>query len=138
MKKPIQKYRKSVLNQLSNFLDKKHREVFALYLFGSFISKKSFSDIDLAVLINKEIGDPFSYESGLEYALQILIGKPIDLRILNYAPISFCYTVIKTGIVMLDKDPNQRSDFESRVIRQYLDFEYFQRRYLSEVADAPV
>lgn len=138
MKKPIQKDRKSILDKISDYICKNHGEVFTLYVFGSFISEKFFSDIDLAVLTNREMDDPFSYESALEYELRVIVQKPVDFRILNRAPISFCYTVIQSGIVLLDKDPNLRSDFESQVIRQYLDFEYFQRRYLSEVANASV
>ncbi|MBW2043189.1 MAG: hypothetical protein JRI76_14375, partial [Deltaproteobacteria bacterium] len=108
------------------------------YAFGSFISEKKYSDIDLAVLLEKETRDPFSYESHLEIELEEILGGSIDLRILNNAPLSFCYTVIQTGTVILDKKPDARSDFESRIIRQYLDFAYFQRRYLSEVTDAPI
>lgn len=134
----ISKNRKPILDNISRYLDRHHGEIYSLYVFGSFILKKAFSDIDIAVLIDKEVGDPFSFESSLENELEIFVHKPIDLRILNRAPLSFCYTVIHDGIVILDKNSNLRSDFESLVIRQYLDFEYFQRRYLSEVTNAPI
>lgn len=102
------------------------------------MSGKKYSDIDLAVLLTEDADDAFSYESDLEIQLEEMVSIPIDLRILNNAPLSFCYSVIQTGKVILDKKPDVRSDFESRVIRQYLDFAYFQRRYLSEVSDVPI
>jgi len=130
--------RKSILQKISAHLEKTHEEIYAVYAFGSFISEREYSDIDLAVLLNKEAVDSFSYESDLEISLEEIVSGPIDLRIINKAPLSFCYTVIQTGKVILDKKPDERSDFESRVIRQYLDFAYFQRRYLSEVSDVPI
>lgn len=130
--------RKPILQKIAEHLEKSRDEIYAVYAFGSFISKKKYSDIDLAVLLEKETYDPFPYESHLEIELEEIVGCPIDLRILNNAPLSFCYTVIQTGIVILDKKPDARPDFESRIIRQYLDFAYFQRRYLSEVTDVPI
>jgi len=130
--------RKSILQKISAHLEKTREEIYAVYAFGSFISEREYSDIDLAVLLNKEAVDSFSYESDLEISLEEIVSGPIDLRIINKAPLSFCYTVIQTGKVILDKKPDERSDFESRVIRQYLDFAYFQRRYLSEVSDVPI
>lgn len=137
-KKKLSDNRKSILQNISGYLEKTRKEIYAVYAFGSFVSKKEYSDIDLAVLLNIETDDSFSYESDLEIELEGIVGSAIDLRILNNAPLSFCYTVIKTGKVILDKIPYSRFDFESRIIRQYLDFSYFQRRYLSEVSNAPV
>ncbi|MBW1959587.1 MAG: nucleotidyltransferase domain-containing protein [Deltaproteobacteria bacterium] len=138
LKKPPPDNRKPILQNIAEHLEKTREEIYTVYVFGSFISKKKFTDIDLAVLLEEKMTDPFSYESHLEIELEKISGCPIDLRILNNAPLSFCYTVIQTGTVILDKKPDARSDFESRIIRQYLDFAYFQRRYLSEVTDAPI
>lgn len=126
------------MDSIAKYLNENHGEIYALYAFGSFISDKQPADVDIAALIDQVVHDPFSYESAMENELEVFVHKSIDMRILNRAPLSFCYTVIQTGKVMLDKNPNRRSDFESLVIRQYLDFKHFQRRYLSEVADAPV
>jgi hypothetical protein len=63
---------------------------------------------------------------------------PADVRILNEAPLSFQYTVIRQGKVLLDHDPNRRAAFEGNVIKQYLDFSRFRRRCLKEIAHAEI
>lgn len=136
--KKLSKNRKSILENISGYFEKICEQIHSVYAFGSFVSGKKYSDIDLAVLLTEDADDAFSYESDLEIQLEEMVSIPIDLRILNNAPLSFCYSVIQTGKVILDKKPDVRSDFESRVIRQYLDFAYFQRRYLSEVSDVPI
>jgi hypothetical protein len=52
--------------------------------------------------------------------------------------LTFVQNVIRGGKLVLDKQPNVRSDFESISLRKYFDFAPFRRRYLSEVIDAPI
>ena len=108
------------------------------YLFGSFITGETFSDIDLGVLSERELERPLNFEIDLENELEKIIKYPVDIRILNGAPISFCQDVIRHGRVILDKDPVLRSDFEGKVLKQYFDFSRFRRRYVAEVINAPV
>jgi len=79
-----------------------------------------------------------SFELETEGKLQSIIKCPVDVRILKQAPISFSQNVIRTGRIIIDKDPNLRADFETRILKQYFDFSPFQRRYLREVTNAPV
>lgn len=48
------------------------------------------------------------------------------------------HNVIRSGRPIVDKDPNLRADFETRILKHYFDFSPFQRRYLREVLNAPV
>ncbi|MBS3749454.1 MAG: hypothetical protein KGY67_07135 [Candidatus Thermoplasmatota archaeon] len=54
-----------------------------------------FKDIDISIYINKNLSKKkqLSYELSLEEKLQNIVSYPIDVRILNRAPLSFffCY-----------------------------------------------
>ena len=115
-----------------------HAEIFAAYIFGSFITGESFADIDLGVLLRHGYEDLLEYEVELERKLEKLVKFGIDVRVLNKAPVSFSQNVIRYGQVMVNTDPNRRSDFESYALKKYFDFARFRRRYLSEVSNAPI
>lgn len=108
------------------------------YIFGSFATPGPFSDIDIAIYLEKPVDDPLDAEFDLENALEERIRLPVDVRILNKAPVSFCRNVIKEGTVIIDNDPNRRADFQGLVLKKYFDFEPFRRRYLREVINAPI
>jgi predicted nucleotidyltransferase len=78
------------------------------------------------------------FELKLEGDLEKLVRIPVDVRILNHAPRSFQYTVIREGTLLLDGDPNRRAVFETNVIKQYMDFARFRRRCLKEIAHAEI
>jgi len=112
--------------------------IFAAYLFGSFITSDEFADIDIAVWVEAAMDDPLNLELKLENQLEELIKYPVDVRILNKAPLSFCQNVFRTGKVIIDSNPNKRADFEGRILKEYFDFAPFRKRYLQEVLNAPV
>ena len=85
-----------------------------------------------------DLNSPLKFELGLKARLEDLINYPVDLRILNHAPLSFCQNVIRHGKVIIDKDPNLRAEFTGKVLKQYFDFSIFRKRYLNEVINAPV
>ena len=67
------------------------------------------------------------------------LGKYIvDVRILNGAPLSFKYNLIKDGIVLLSKDDDKRVDFEEKTIVLYLDFLPYRKLYLRETLGVEV
>jgi uncharacterized protein len=126
-----------IIERISDFLLTRHKEIIVAYSFGSFLSSEVFSDIDLGLLLHKTPAEPMKYEINLESELENSISHPVDIRILNEAPISFCQATVR-GKVILDRDPNRRADFENRVLKEYFDFSTFRRRYLAEVLNAPV
>lgn len=128
--------KQSIIRTLSDHLQRNHEEIVAAYCFGSFL-KGSFSDIDLAILLHKSPEKPVDYEVELETELEKINPYSFDIRILNQAPISFCQAVMR-GRLIVDRDPNLRADFESRVLKQYFDFAPFRKRYLAEVLNAPL
>ena len=142
MKKKIkysltQKKKDEVIDIISSCLQQ-YGEIFAAYIFGSFISNKSFADIDLGVLIQHQPDKLLEYEIGLEIKLKKLVKFEIDVRVLNNAPLSFVQNVLRRGHLIVDINPNRRADFENYVLKKYFDFSRFRRQYLEDVIDAPV
>lgn len=139
MKRFLESSKKDIIiKAISAYLDRQRQDIITAYLFGSFVTDESFSDIDLAILTQMEIAKPLEFELGLENELEKVARFPVDIRILNSAPLSFCQNVIRHGKVILDKDPTFRSDFEGKTLKQYFDFSHFRRQYLAEVRNAPV
>ncbi len=130
--------KKEIEEIIRTFLLHECAEVITAYLFGSFVTGEAFSDIDLALLTGKSPEYPFSYELSLETKIEKMIKFPVDVRIIDKAPVPFSQNVIRTGKVILDRDPNFRAAFESIVLRQYFDFSFYRKRYLEEVLNAPV
>lgn len=103
------------------------------YLHGSFTGKHNFRDIDIAIYVQDlEESKYMDYEFELEEILKKKTGFPVDVRILNHAPPYFCYSAIKSRVILVDRDENRRADFESLIIRKHLDFLPYRQRYLEE------
>ena len=134
----ITKKKKNEIINIISLCLQQYREIFAGYIFGSFISDKSFTDIDLGILIQRQPDNLLEYEVGLEIKLGRLVKFEIDVRVLNDAPLSFVQNVLRHGQLMIDINPNRRADFENSVLKKYFDFSRFRRRYLEDVIDAPV
>jgi predicted nucleotidyltransferase len=134
--KPDQK--EKLAAEISVYLEKNFKRVVAAYLYGSFVTGLFFSDIDLGILLKDDIDRTLDFELDLENRLEGIVKYPVDVRLLNGAPLSFCQNVIRHRKVILDGKPNLRAEFEGQILKQYFDFAYFQRRYLQEVTNAPV
>jgi uncharacterized protein len=103
-------------------------EIDLVYVFGSFLKRDDFHDIDIAIHLCKE---QLPYQRfklsqkvarSLEQAVQPRVD--FDVRILNYAPAYFQYEVISKGIVVLERDQERRVDYEADLISEYLDLKY--------------
>lgn len=115
-----------------------HEEIAVAYVFGSFNDSNVFSDIDIAVLTAENMADCLNYELNLELELEDAVKYPVDVRVINNAPLAFCQNVIRHGRIILQRDPNLHSDFMGRILKEYFDFAPFRRRYLEEVTNAPI
>ena len=133
-----QQQKQSIIKGIASRLKKRKNIIFA-YIFGSFAQEEKFSDIDIGVFVSEKISqEPLNYEFDLEEEIQSFTHLPVDVRIINHAPLSFVYHVIKEGILIIDKDAGKRADFEGIIFKKYLDFAFFRRRYLKEVPNAPI
>lgn len=139
MKRILNKLEKKKLKEkIHQFLKNEIPGIITAYIFGSFNSDDPFSDIDIAILLAENYENTLIYELDLEAALYELIRIPVDIRILNHAPISFSQEVIRHGKVLLDQNIDYRADFENLTLKKYFDFSYFRCRYLEDVYNAPL
>jgi len=138
MKKELSQDAKvAILEQIAALLREKQDILFA-YVFGSFMGEKGFSDIDIGIFVSNGSIGGLDLELKLEEEIQSLIHFPVDVRIINQAPSSFVYRLIKEGRLVKDNAPSRRADFEGLVFKKYLDFSFYRKQYLREVINAPV
>jgi predicted nucleotidyltransferase len=132
------KEKEVLIERISDILKTKEYILFA-YIFGSFASEDSFKDIDIGIFVTGEkIKSPLRLELDMEGELESVIHTPVDVRIINNAPLSFIYNILKKGIVIVDNDKSLRTDFEGLVYKKYFDFQHLRREYLREILNAPV
>jgi predicted nucleotidyltransferase len=132
------KRREQIIHKIASHLLKGYPDVMTAYVFGSFLTSRFFSDIDLGVFLTTASDSMLDFELSLESRISRIARYPVDVRVLNRAPISFTQNVFRTGKVILDRDPNIRADFEGRILKLFFDFSHFRRRYLREVTNASV
>ena len=97
------------------------------YLYGSFVAGTGFNDIDLAVLIDearfKDERELFEYQLALTVRLERELRPfPVDLIVLNRAPLPHRFRVVSEGAFLLSKDEQQRIEFENRTRVLFFDF----------------
>jgi predicted nucleotidyltransferase len=130
--------RENIAEQIRSYLYRESEAIIVAYMFGSFVTADSFADIDLGILMDSLVHNTMNSELDLECKLEEMIKFPVDVRIINGAPLSFCQNIIRHGRVIVDKDPDFRAEFEGNIVKQYSDFSHFRRRYLDEIRNAPV
>ncbi len=116
---------------LKEFFEKKTEVIFA-YLFGGLTRERpSFlSDVDIAVYVR----DPkrFDYLKFYGEITDFLGTDEVDIVVLNRAPISLTGRILQSKRLLIDKEPFLRHKFESLKIREFLDFQYLEKRYFKE------
>lgn len=115
---------------------KDHAELDFAYIHGSFLSEKEFGDIDIAVYL-KDVDfrkeSVIKFEIDMEIKLEKITGYPVDVRVINNSPLSFCYNALKSGKLLFAKNEDNQTDFVERTIIAYIDFVPYRKRYLKEV-----
>jgi len=124
--------KKIIMEKLRYSLEKRPSLLFA-YVYGSFVMADKFRDIDIAVYLKQIPSTPLHVELELETELgNIIKNYLVDVRILNNAPLSFRYNVIKSGKPIVVVDDDARTDFEEATLSNYFDFSPFRKMYLKE------
>lgn len=132
------KEKDALIGKISDILKTKEDMTFA-YIFGSFVSEDYFKDIDIGIFISSQrLISPLRIELEMESELQDAIHIPVDVRIINNAPLPFVYNILKSGHLIADKNQALRSDFEGLVYKKYFDFRHLRNEYLREIINAPV
>ena len=124
--------KKMIMERLGAYLEKRPNLLFA-YVYGSFTTVDRFRDIDVAIYLRQAPSTPLRAELEIETELANLIeGYLVEVRILNNAPLSFRYNVIKSGKPIVVVDDDARTEFEESTLDHYFDFSPFRKMYLKE------
>ena len=123
---------RAVLQQLQAFFNRDHIGIVCVYVYGSVArgEARDASDVDVAVLYAQE-PPPTLDGLGLEFGdtLERLLGKPVDLIILNRAPLDLIHRVLRDGVLVYESDPSSRLRFEVQARSAYFDLLPYLRQY---------
>jgi len=130
--------KEAVTEDIKAFCREQPDIIFA-FLHGSFLKTERFRDIDLAVFLKNPASSTLQAEIRLETELAKVIKKfPVEVRVLNHAPLSFRYNVIKDGSAIAVVDDALRCEFVETTLRDYFDFAPFRRMYLKEALSSGI
>lgn len=122
----------TTINRLMTFFDRDHPGIVCVYLYGSVARGESRrdSDIDIAVLYVEE-PPPTLDGLGLDLgsALEQYMGQPVDVVVLNRAPVDLIHRVFRDGRLICDRDPSARIRFEVQARNAYFDLLPYLREY---------
>lgn len=109
-----------------------HKEIIALYLFGSVVIKAHPEDIDIAVLADeKQIGPgryPLQYVGSLTSDLVDAVqSDDVDLVLLNNASPVLCMQVLRNGTLVFERDRRAVAAFMVRTMGTYHDLKMIRR-----------
>ena len=112
--------RTHIVNRLAAAFVREPNIAFA-YLYGSFVDADAFHDVDIGVYVSRhEPGQEPLYVVDLIQRLAGLVPFPIDVRIINDAPVSFLYHVLKGRPIHI-QDDEVLTNLMEQTVRQYLD-----------------
>ena len=97
------------------------RSVTFAYLYGSFMESQPFHDIDVGIYLENVRADRVSATAlDLAQRLSERARIPVDVRILNVAPVSFLFHVLR-GQLVFCRDDGVLAELMERTVCRYLD-----------------
>ncbi|HLE55933.1 MAG TPA: nucleotidyltransferase domain-containing protein [Rhodothermia bacterium] len=111
--------RAAVISALAARVGERDDVAFA-YLHGSFVGEDAFHDIDVAVYFSGSLDVAGSKALDLANRLSMESGYPVDIRVLNDAPLSFQFRAVQ-GTLLVSRDDEQVADFVERTGMRYAD-----------------
>lgn len=97
------------------------------YLFGSSAVGQAtpLSDVDIALLLNKDAAPPNRLNTELEIEDTLARSglSAADVRIINDAPLELRGEVVTQGCLLYARDDDARIEFETRTRMEYFDFQ---------------
>jgi len=125
--------KEEIIQKLKNFLYEEREIIFA-YLHGSFLNENEFNDVDIALYLDKKALkkiNPVDLEISLSLRLEKDVKVPVDVKILNDAPLCFRYQATRRYL-LFSRDDSIREDFLVRTWSEYFDFIPVSKIYLRE------
>jgi len=98
-----------------------HREIEFAYLYGSFMENLPFHDLDLGVYVqNVDKNSSITYALNLAGELSTDLKIPVDVRVINFAPLTFIFNVLR-GELLLNRNDDLLAKIMEQTIKKYLD-----------------
>jgi len=122
----------ALADSLRAALDRAGAAVQCAWLFGSTARGEAgpLSDVDVAVLLDDSVARENYLDAAAALVEELERSAPrIDLVVLNEAPPALRHRVLLDGLLLLERDPRRRIDFEVRSIREALDFQHIAALY---------
>lgn len=99
------------------------------YLFGGFVEREVFRDVDVGVwLRDPEMAWRFTVDVSAEITGDL--GVPIDVQVLNRAPLPFRYHVLTEGRLLVSLDEGERLRMVNLTTRMYWDLKLLRKHAL--------
>ena len=106
-----------------------HPGVLSAYVFGSMAVgvERMHSDVDIAVRMDRRLqpGEMFDLRLKLIEALEDLMGRSVDVIVLNTASLKMIHQIMKTGRMPYVTDPKEETAFRLQKQKEYFDFQYY-------------
>ncbi|MBH0178680.1 MAG: nucleotidyltransferase domain-containing protein [Nitrospira sp.] len=103
-----------------------------VYLYGSALESDRVHDVDVGIFLDDSMDAlQMNMMDALSVTLSAAVGVPVDIRMLNAAPLPFLYHVLR-GKLVLCRDETFLTDMLEDVARRYLDLAPFLRNGTKE------
>ncbi len=105
------------------------------YLYGSALLRTDFHDVDVALWapetdrMSAGLREAWLGTLGLRLERSLMPRRPLDLRLLNRAPLQFQYAVVRGGRLLLARSELERVRFEATAASLALDLSVGLRAY---------
>ena len=126
----------STLLAVKQYFAKPAEKLIVAYVFGSVArhTSRPTSDVDIAILYATPPSPSVSGPTAkMQAELEELLGRPVQLVVLNEAPIDLVHRVLRDGEIVYESDRRARIGFEVAARRQQLDLLPILRRYRRSV-----
>lgn len=134
---PLAMDRAAIIETLTDYFAGRH-EVVAAYLFGSVArgEARTGSDVDIGVLLRD--GKPGTLEEFdvvfvIQDELERRCACAVDVVVMNGAPLDLLHRILRDGVLLLDREPLRRMEFELQTRTSYFDFLPLLLRYRQTV-----
>jgi predicted nucleotidyltransferase len=98
-----------------------HPGVAFAYLYGSVLDGERVHDLDIGLYLEKDdVGRTYSLVDQLTSQLTADLHVPVDIRVLNGAPVTFLYHVFR-GDLLFSRNDELLTSMLEEVARRYLD-----------------
>ena len=123
-------------NELRRLIEKvrkvleKRDYIVSAYIFGSRVHRRYSVKEDVDVAIYTERKNTWRELVEIMNELEDEVKTRVDLVDLNTAPLALAYEIVRTSILVLDRKPELRIEYEVKILKEYLDLkprleEYF-------------